>query len=223
VVDTDSVEQRWLDTAGNRGEWKRVERALELSRGFALFVVDVPDVETEDRVCECLSSPCSAIGELDAREGERNAPVNVLLREQSRRYVIRTVEASRRDRGLFVECLAQLNQRRDQVVKRGHCVLIIVRRSEVSSVPDIAPDLYSIHRARFRFARLAARGETQHDTSLGPFAAGGVPKTCSSRDPFRISAAQVSAALNSSCRVCVCSPCAPTLHPDPQLGLAGWG
>jgi hypothetical protein len=60
--------ERWLSVAENRGEWLRLGRALELETGFALFVIDVPDVESEDRVVELLARDQPELLVLDARE-----------------------------------------------------------------------------------------------------------------------------------------------------------
>ncbi|NJL24926.1 MAG: hypothetical protein HC902_06965, partial [Calothrix sp. SM1_5_4] len=44
--------------------------------------------------------------------------------------------------------------RRDQIVAREHVLVIVLRRDAVARMIAVAPDLYSVHRARFRFARL---------------------------------------------------------------------
>ncbi len=147
------ADERWLDVADNRGEWTRLRRALALEQGFALFVVDVPDVETEGRVVELLAGERELLV-LDAREGGEQAPVRELLRRSAGVAVLRSVEASRRDLEALERCLAQLNARRDQLVARGHVLVIVLRRDAVARMLDVAPDLYSVHRARARFATL---------------------------------------------------------------------
>ncbi len=146
--------ERWLDVADNRGEWARLRRALGLETGFALFTVDVPDVETEGRVVELLRRERVQLVMLDARSSDDEAPVRELLRRQHASMVLRCVEASRRDGEALERCLVQLNARRDQIAARGHVLVVVLRRDAVVRMLDVAPDLYSVHRARFRFARL---------------------------------------------------------------------
>lgn len=145
----------WLAVADNRGEFERLCRALELEAGFSLSLVDVPDVVTERRVIELLARRDQRLELLDARANGDQAPVRELLRRRaSVFFVLRSVEASRSDVEALERCLAQLNVRRDQLVARGHVLVIVLRRDAVARMLDVAPDLYSVHRARFRFARL---------------------------------------------------------------------
>lgn len=146
--------ERWFDVADNRGEWARLRRALALEDGFALFVVDVPDVETEGRVVELLAGEREPLMALDARSSGDEAPVRELLRTRDRLAVLRGVEASRWDLEALDRCLVQLNARRDQIAARAHALVIVLRRDASARMLDVAPDLYSVHRARFRFARL---------------------------------------------------------------------
>jgi hypothetical protein len=146
--------ERWLAVADNRGEWERLRRALALEQGFALLIVDVPDVGTEGRVVELLAGEQPSLVALDVRESGEQAPVRELLRRRGERVVVRGVEASRSDIEGLERCLVQLNMRRDQIVERGHVLVIVLRRDAVARMIDVAPDLYSVHRARFRFARL---------------------------------------------------------------------
>jgi hypothetical protein len=143
----------WLAVADNGGEWERLRRALALEQGFVLLIVDVPDVGTEARVVELLAEEQMLVV-LDARESGEQAPVRELLRRRGDRVVIRSVEASRSDVESLERCLVQLNMRRDQLVEREHVLVIVLRRDAVARMIDVAPDLYSVHRARFRFARL---------------------------------------------------------------------
>lgn len=145
--------ERWFAVADNRGEWERLRRALALEQGFALLIVDVPDVGTETRVVELLAGEQEFV-QLDARESDARAPVRELLQRRGERVVLRSVEASRSDIEALERCLVQLNMRRDQIVAHEHVLVIVLRRDAVARMIDVAPDLYSVHRARFRFARL---------------------------------------------------------------------
>lgn len=145
---------RWLAVAENRGEWERLRLALQLESGFALFVVDVPDVGTEGRVVELLAGERAELVVLDARSSGEQAPVRELMRTRQSVVALRSVEASRWDVEALERCLVQLNARRDRLAVRGHVLVIVLRRDEVARMIDVAPDLYSVHRARFRFARL---------------------------------------------------------------------
>jgi hypothetical protein len=145
--------ERWLAVADNRGEWERLRRALALEQGFVLLIVDVPDVGTEARVVELLAREQPVVV-LDAQQGGEHTPVRELLRRRGKRVVIRSVEASRSDIEALEHCLVQLNTRRDQIVEHEHVLVIVLRRDAVARIIDVAPDLYSVHRARFRFARL---------------------------------------------------------------------
>jgi hypothetical protein len=146
--------ERWLAVAENRGEWERLRRALQLESGFALFVVDVPDVETEGRVVELLARERAELVVLDGRSSGEQAPVRELLRTRERVVALRSVEASRWDVEALERCLVQFNARRDRLAVRGHVLVIVLRRDAVARMIDVAPDLYSVHRSRFRFARL---------------------------------------------------------------------
>ncbi|MCA9681401.1 MAG: hypothetical protein KC457_04330 [Myxococcales bacterium] len=174
---------RWLEVAGNRDEWLRLHRALELEDGFALFVVDVPDPRTEERVVGLLAEEYEGIEVLDARATGEDAPVRALLRGTGQIAVLRSVEASRWDIEGLERCLVQLNARRDQIAAQGGRLVLVLRRDAVERMLDVAPDLYSVHRARFRFARLedpwseprwlisAAEYAALVDDGGGPFAA----------------------------------------------------
>ncbi|PRQ08569.1 NB-ARC domain-containing protein [Enhygromyxa salina] len=163
MSEEDSI--REVSLAGELGEWKRIADTLSLGQGFALYFILVTSSDSEATVVEWLRREAIRSGlewtelwALGSDETSSPAPVHALLAEDSRRRltVLRTLTASRRDVGALERCFQELNPRRDVIVQRHDGPLVIVCRPDgLRRIVDVAPDLYSVYSAYFRFDALS--------------------------------------------------------------------
>ncbi|PRQ04202.1 hypothetical protein ENSA5_09860 [Enhygromyxa salina] len=187
----------WLAQADNANEWARLREALALSEGFALLLVIVPDARTERHVELMVALEATAL-ERDLRhssplDADDDGPLQRLTASVdgvAPLAVLTTTEASRRDPEALERCFAQLNSRRDQLVTRLSGPLVLMLRLDaLRQLGDVAPDLFSVHAAQFRFATpheprdpppwlllpFEAVGALGIDPSFGPADRSGMP------------------------------------------------
>jgi hypothetical protein len=195
------VEPGWPSTARDAAEWSRLDSALSLSVGFALLLVSVPDLGTQEALVEALrgwvgGEELRRISALDSGGPE----LAVGGGERPRLTVLTTVEASRQDQEALERCFVQLNGRRDTIVTALDGLLVVILRPDaLRQLGDVAPDLYSVHASQFGFGRCRrerwpappwlllpheAVGVLGLDPSFGPVSREGMPElTVPLREP----------------------------------------
>lgn len=166
-MNSDERLDHWFAEGDNADEWARMREALSLSEGFALLFAVVPDGVTESLVADLVEVEAASdnrrIVTADAAlAGDDSAVRGFLGVEANERVllVLRTAQASRRNVEALERCLVQLNGRRDQIAARVRGPIIVLMRADtIRRVLDIAPDLYSVHAAQFRFVGMREPSE----------------------------------------------------------------
>lgn len=148
-------------TAANQAEWPRLVAAVELTPGFAIFVVVVSEPSLAEPVEQVIATLMEQHGVARCERWYDSDPLDVLLaaspdrpRYQIISLVPREVGSLRDDPERNTALLMRLNQRRDVIRTRlAGPLFLLVDRERMRSFPGYAPDLWSAHAAVFRFGR----------------------------------------------------------------------
>lgn len=148
-------------SAANQAEWQRLVAAVELTPGFAIFVVVVSEPSLAEPVTRALETLMEQHGVARCERWYDSDPLDVLVaaspdrpRYQIISLVPREVGSLRDDPERTTALLMRLNQRRDVIRTRlAGPLFLLVDRERMRSFPGYAPDLWSAHAAVFRFGR----------------------------------------------------------------------
>jgi len=145
----------WLATADNGETWARLRDSLALADGFELVFTVVVDSQAAAWISELLEARARELGrrfvKLDARDEDVLAKLVSLADAGEVLVVLDTVAASRCAVAALERCLLDLNPRRDLLATTIPGPLVIVARPDgLRRIADLAPDLFSVHTARFR-------------------------------------------------------------------------
>ncbi|NVB42862.1 hypothetical protein G6O69_33890 [Pseudenhygromyxa sp. WMMC2535] len=146
----------WLALGDNRDAWARLSEGLRLAGSFELLIAEVVGPEGAAQLSALAGAHARALGralvELDAADEDVVSQLRALHGEAAALIVLDTVGASRRASEQLASCLRTLNPLRDQLAAElSSPVLMILRPDGLRRLSDLAPDLFSVHTARFRF------------------------------------------------------------------------